>query len=220
MPKYPTGSALDFAVLGIVPDTPRLQNRYEFRLALLIIGCLAAAGVTRFPHRLDEVGPKLARHGLAWMTFPRRSELDGQPVLRYRLTHAPSGELGEDEIPLMLAAAAPQAGGSAITYARRYAFQAVTGVAPAQGEDDDGAAAEEGPRPVVEQVTRLADEVQKRRIRNRLTEMGITGNDENRMAWVSGVLGAYIESLDQLTRDDAQVVVDRLKPANRQARNR
>lgn len=59
-------------------------------------------------------------------------------VLRYTLTHVPSGEFQTGDYPLNLSE--PQKMGSAITYARRYALLAVTGIA-AEDEDDDGDAA-------------------------------------------------------------------------------
>jgi hypothetical protein len=82
--------------------------------------------------------PVLARHGLSWSTRPT---LVGEPprfVLTYTLAHV-SGDKIEGDYPLPAAGSTPQNLGSAITYARRYALCAVTGVAP--GDDDDDAAA-------------------------------------------------------------------------------
>ena len=60
-------------------------------------------------------------------------------VLAYSLLHKSGGAVaGEYPLPRD---GSPQAIGSALTYARRYALCAVTGVAPG-GSDDDGAAAE------------------------------------------------------------------------------
>jgi hypothetical protein len=58
-----------------------------------------------------------------------------------RLTHG-SGQFMEDTVSTMLPTADPQAVGSAITYLRRYALQAIAGVAP---EDDDAEATQRGP---------------------------------------------------------------------------
>lgn len=61
-------------------------------------------------------------------------------VLLYTLQHA-SGDTLSGEYPLP-AAGSPQEIGSAITYARRYALCAVTGLAPG-GDDDDAQAAQQ-----------------------------------------------------------------------------
>lgn len=82
--------------------------------------------------------PKLQGHGLAWTTKPTLTD-DGKFVLRYELRHT-SGESVCGAFPLPNTTR-PQEMGSAITYARRYALCAVTGVAP-EDEDDNAAAAE------------------------------------------------------------------------------
>lgn len=91
---------------------------------------------TKLDTIVEKVGPLLAKNGLVWTTLPSRSQSDGKPVLRYRLAHAPSGEVLEDEMDLMLARAGAQDQGSAITYARRYAITAVLNLV--SDEDDDG----------------------------------------------------------------------------------
>jgi len=80
--------------------------------------------------------PLLGKRGLSWITRPTIA--DGRFVLAYELLHT-SGESRTGEYPLP-DRGTPQEIGSAITYARRYALCAVTGVAPA-ADDDDGAAA-------------------------------------------------------------------------------
>lgn len=76
-------------------------------------------------------GP-LSSNGLAILQFPE--VLEGQVVLETVLTHE-SGEFVSSCLAIPLAKEDAQAIGSAITYARRYALQSVTGVAPM---DDDG----------------------------------------------------------------------------------
>jgi len=80
--------------------------------------------------------PALAKHGLSFSAKP--TLIDGKFVLEYTLRHV-SGESDTGHYPLT--AGTPQQQGSAITYARRYALSAVTGIVP--DEDDDGAAAEQ-----------------------------------------------------------------------------
>ena len=86
--------------------------------------------------------PRLAAVGLSWSCEPDRDE-QGRRVLRWVLAHAPTGEhrTGEWE----LAGGTNWEIGSALTYARRYCLESVTGVAAT--EDDDGRAAAEAARP-------------------------------------------------------------------------
>jgi hypothetical protein len=71
--------------------------------------------------------------GVIWTCLPT---LIGENfVLAYSLKHVPSGTEKTGEFPLPKSE--PQKMGSAITYGRRYALGAVTGVT-AEGEDDDG----------------------------------------------------------------------------------
>jgi hypothetical protein len=60
---------------------------------------------------------------------------DGEFVLTYDLRHVPSNTGKTGDYPI--GKAAPQAMGSGITYARRYALLAITGIA-ARDDDDDG----------------------------------------------------------------------------------
>lgn len=89
------------------------------------------------------VMPLLARHGLAWTSAPTLR--DGQFMLRYDLLHS-SGEHVGGWYPLPDPdRGTPQAIGSAITYARRYALCAVTGVAADADDDAQAAQAEHQP---------------------------------------------------------------------------
>lgn len=81
--------------------------------------------------------PLLAKQGLSFSAKPTLDE-HGRFGLVYTLRHT-SGESDSGVYPLP--SGKPQEMGSAITYARRYALCAVTGIAPDQ--DDDGHAANE-----------------------------------------------------------------------------
>lgn len=81
----------------------------------------------------NAVLPLLGKHGLSFSAKPTLNEA-GQFVLAYELRHE-SGDSDGGSYPLP-ATGTPQQIGSAITYARRYALQAMTGVAA--DEDDDG----------------------------------------------------------------------------------
>lgn len=81
--------------------------------------------------------PALAKLSLVWQTWPTM-DLEGRFVLRWSITHLPSGDQQTGDYPIH--ATDPQRIGSEITYARRYALVTVTGVTP-EGDDDDGASA-------------------------------------------------------------------------------
>lgn len=88
--------------------------------------------------------PVLARHGLAWSTGLDTRD-DGQVVVKWRLRHGASGEKDKGTIAVGRPGGRWQDLGSAITYARRYALTAATGVAPG-GDDNDAGTAGDTPR--------------------------------------------------------------------------
>jgi len=87
---------------------------------------------------LDSIRPVLHKHGIA---IVQAIDFDGErPFVNTLLLHV-SGQFIESRCPVVSAKPNdPQAMGSAITYARRYAAAAICGVAPAD-EDDDGESA-------------------------------------------------------------------------------
>src|SRR5258707_12352519 len=86
--------------------------------------------------------PLLASCGLAFTACPTLTLDYDKFVLDYQLIHV-SGEKVGGFYPLPMSGT-PQQIGSAITYAKRYALCAVTGLAPG-GDDDDSQAAEPPP---------------------------------------------------------------------------
>jgi len=84
---------------------------------------------------IQAVKAPFAAHGLSYVQFPVSGE--SSVGVTTRLMHS-SGEWLEQDYFLPLGKMDAQAAGSAITYARRYALQAIAGI-PA--EDDDGNAA-------------------------------------------------------------------------------
>lgn len=96
--------------------------------------------------------PLLGAQGLAWSAQP--TLMGDNFVLHYSLSHE-SGEVIEGVYPLPSATTPAQQLGSAITYARRYALCAITGVAPG-GDDDDAASAPAAQRQ--QQAPRLAQQ--------------------------------------------------------------
>lgn len=86
----------------------------------------------------DASQAQLSKHGLAIVQFPRATA-EGIEV-ETLLCHS-SGEWFSETLSLPVAKNDAQGIGSAITYARRYAWASVCGIAP---EDDDGNAAVKG----------------------------------------------------------------------------
>jgi hypothetical protein len=80
----------------------------------------------------DSVRAPFAANGLSVMQIPYIGE-DGRVRLETKLMHS-SGEWISSHYPIKPTKDDPQGMGSALTYARRYAFSAMTG---AIGEDDD-----------------------------------------------------------------------------------
>lgn len=93
---------------------------------------------TSLDHLIAVTKPVLTKHGLAILQFP--DETNGIPSLTTKLLHV-SGECIEATLPLVLAKSDMQGVGAALTYARRYAWASVLGIA--SEEDDDGNTASE-----------------------------------------------------------------------------
>jgi ERF superfamily len=85
--------------------------------------------------------PKMAALGLSFAACPNLDD-QGRFTLDYCLMHVSDGRNLHGSYPLPNGGS-PQEIGKAITYARRYALCAVTGLAPG-GDDDDAAEAERG----------------------------------------------------------------------------
>jgi hypothetical protein len=83
----------------------------------------------------ETIGPLLIEHGLTWSTFPCFGP-NGEPALRYKLTHVASGDCESEVMPILVTKSDPQGLGSATTYARRYSITAVLDLVA--DEDDDG----------------------------------------------------------------------------------
>lgn len=89
---------------------------------------------TPLPQVMEALQPLLKKNKLA-ILLPL-TNIDGVSAIKTVIVHE-SGEVMEFEpFPLILSKQDPQGQGSAVTYARRYALQSVTGMV--SDEDDDG----------------------------------------------------------------------------------
>lgn len=117
-----------------------------FQLELPTLGKGNVANTGTYSYRYADLAdvstlvlPLLAKQGLSFSAKPTIDE-QGRFVLAYALRHV-SGDSDCGSYPLP--SGTPQQVGSAITYARRYALCAVSGIAP--DEDDDGSHAMDTP---------------------------------------------------------------------------
>jgi hypothetical protein len=122
---------LDAAVLIVQASATKLMRNATGQIQNRVYGYVTLDAV------VDEVLPLLVEQDLLWRCFP--TILEGEPALRYRMTHVASGEYDEDTMSLMIAMPNPQGQGSALTYARRYALTAYLNLTV--DADDDGAVA-------------------------------------------------------------------------------
>jgi hypothetical protein len=83
---------------------------------------------------IDECKPALNAAGLVYTQHPEACR-DGVIGVRTKVVHAATGYVGIDAVTEIPCGADAQKAGSAITYAKRYALQAVCGI---PSEDDDG----------------------------------------------------------------------------------
>jgi hypothetical protein len=127
----PDGSQLAAAVLRVQAEAPKLVTNADGQAGPRVYRYVTNDAV------VEAVLPLLVAEGLLWRTFPTTHE-DGQPALRYRMTHVESGEYEEDVMKLACILD-PQGQGSGLTYARRYALTAYLNLTIDQ--DDDGLAA-------------------------------------------------------------------------------
>jgi hypothetical protein len=139
--------------------------------------------------------PVLTAHGLVFMAMPTVTELGH--VLHYRLAHE-SGECVEGFYPLPVNVRSQELG-SAITYARRYALCAVTGVAPV-GDDDDGAKAQKPSAVTVAHSPVVMPDGFRELVTGSMTLEELKGR------WDEAVAGGFHEQVKQLVDNRKKVL--------------
>lgn len=144
------------------------------------------------PGVLDVVRPEMAKNGLAVVQCP--CEYDDAPALLTLLLHT-SGEWLETTIKLRPVQFDPQAVGSALTYARRYALLSMFGIA---AEDDDGHAAS---HPHRQQAQPARPEVQKHSLRDGFAAWFAEAQSRERVATLTADVGRAKKAGD-LTQED------------------
>jgi len=156
------------------------------------------------PDVVASASPVLAKHGLAvtqGISF-QQGFSDNANVLHDTLTTTlihKSGQWIQSEMPLHLPKQDPQGQGSAVTYARRYAYMAILGLVA--DDDDDGNAAsrpkvQSQPKPAPQQVRDLTTQ-----LRDVLTSK--FGEPVKGKEAVEKIVGKPIGKLSELT--DAEI---------------
>lgn len=158
---------------------------------------------------VQTVIPVITRHGLAITQFP---DFDGDhDLLTTRLLHS-SGEWLEASMRVAAVKQDPQALGSALTYAKRYAFCAILGIVA--DEDDDGNAAS---APVTS-PQRNTTRVQSPRATKPATDespgmrklfamlKGIGIDESKRHQWATEALGREVKSFKDLGTEDVALL--------------
>jgi len=163
--------------------------------------------------------------GILWTCCPTMTADGSRFVLDYELRHVASGEAKSGQYPIK-GTDNPQQQGSAITYARRYALLAITGIA-AEDEDDDGQSAngrrtaQRSSRPAQDTGQATAQRAagtgditdpQSRKLHACLRDAGITERDQA-LAVIGEWVGRDIESTKDLSKREAAQVIDRLEKA-------
>lgn len=168
---------------------------------------------------------RLNSYGVIYKTKPTMRA--DRFVLAYTLLHVASGTSEEGDYPLKLSENSQQMG-SAISYARRYALLAVTGIA-AEEEDDDGAgrgsAQRQAKRATPDQQGQVAQrrpsgpplpsdnlisQPQMAKMQAMFAERGIT-TVEAKKAFLEDVVKHPLASTKELTKAEAKAVIDRLE---------
>ncbi len=159
------------------------------------------------PDVVATAGPVLAKHGLAVSQF-----ISEDDSLTTYLLHV-SGQFISHTMTLHLVKNDPQAQGSAVTYARRYSYMSCLGLVA--DEDDDGNKASQNPtseatggqtgeqRPSTALST-LQTEIKENPAYKKLPT-------EQKATMLSDAVGYEVKSLRDLSNDDCEQVLARLK---------
>jgi len=128
------------ALVMLQAQLPRVAKDQEARVTSQRTGKTHTYRYADLADVSEALLPRMAALGLSFTCCPTVMDDGGRFVLDYSLRHVSSSEIISGLYPLPTSGS-PQDIGSAITYARRYALCAVTGLAPG-GDDDDAQAAE------------------------------------------------------------------------------
>ena len=152
--------------------------------------------------------PVFGEHGIMVLQFPEGS--DRGVKLTTRLVHAESDQWIESTLDIPLDKHDPQAVGSGISYARRYALQAIAGLA---AEDDDGESAmkrgtpqKQAQKPQAKKEDTPIEDSQREIINELFKELEMTESQQgDALHWAGGT-----NVLENLTKPDAEKLIGAL----------
>lgn len=226
-PDIPDPKSLDEVILLLQSDPPVIVKNKDGQ---------AGNQKTRYADLVQVYGtvmPRITAYGVIWTCSP---DLDGERfVLRWELKHIPSGDVRTGRYPLGVSDN-PQQLGSRQSYATRYAFLRVLGLA-VEDEDDDGSEtprrpaqrrarttpdADTGPttprerRPAAETADQgdpnAVSEPQQRKLAIQFRDLEVTDRDQ-RLALMTDMLGRPIGSIKDLTKREASAAIDAIDKA-------
>jgi hypothetical protein len=161
---------------------------------------------------VEAIRELLGEHGLVWTSKPAGTH--EAPTLSYKLVCVTDGSSEAGEMPLYVGQdPTPQAMGSAITYARRYALVSVLNLVA--DDDDDGQAAQghatqhRGTYKYNPQRDsgEAASPAQLKRVRGDMKKVGVKTADE--FAFIAGAaLQVDVPTADRLTKAQASYLID------------
>ena len=152
------------------------------------------------PDVVAHASPVLSKHGLAVSQFI--SNQIGLDTLVTYLLHK-SGQFMSHTMLLHMVKEDPQAQGSAVTYARRYAYMSVLGLVA--DEDDDGQRATQAVK-AVKKTTELSPSQEK--LKNALAKKFKEASE--RKTWVESVVFHDIAGISALTEEEVKLCNDQL----------
>ena len=132
----PKHASLEAALVAAQADMPAVEpNKQNPHFRSMFVS---------LDHLIAKTRPVLNKHGLSISQWP--SVTEHGPVLRTVVAHESGGRL-EADTPLLMQKQDMQQLGSAVTYARRYAWASACGISAEEDDDGESIAADEVARP-------------------------------------------------------------------------
>lgn len=174
--------------------------------------------------KLEDLNPAMLKvlndNNFVWMTQPCSN--NGVRSLEYRIVDATNGAMVGGVMELVMDKDTPQAQGSAITYARRYALTAMTGLV-ADMDDDGQKATDVAPEPpkvnrTGDKSLNVSESPQRKRIRELCADLDISLSPDDKEEWY-GICQSVIAKDEPRTAGEAELVISVLETMqqNRQA---